>query len=167
MELYQLFKIQDILENKIKSAVDMDEHALGKDNVFDLRFLAFQVKLGEIANLTKCYKYTKAEKVIPREKLLFRYVDAMQFLLSIGNTHDFNIIDDSVLTPVTTEEHTIKLFSWIYEDITHLRYALGIQNYGDALSVYLRLFSRYISLGRMLGFTFEEVYHYYLSNYAA
>lgn len=167
MELHQLFKIQDILENKIKNYVDIDENALGEENTFHLRFLAFQVKLGEIANLTKCYKYSKGDKEIPKDKLIFRYIDGMKFLLSIGNTHNFNIIDDNALILMREELHPITLFSFIYDDIAALRHAIQIGNYVDALSIYIRLFSRYIRLGKAFGLTFEEVYNHYISSYSS
>lgn len=162
MELHQLFKIQEIMENNIKRNSMLDEDVLGKENLFDLRFLALQVKVGEIANLTKCYKYTVAREDIPKEKLMFRFVDAMQYVLSIGNMYEFNIINLDAVNSTSREESLIKVFSYIYDDIAQLRYVTSMNIYIDSVNCYIRLFSRFINLGRLLGFNFEEVYNYYM-----
>lgn len=163
MNLQQLFKIQEIMENSIKTLSQIDEDVLGKENVFDLRFLALQVKVGEIANLTKCYKYTTMKEDIPKEKLMFRFIDAMKFLLSIGNMYEFNIINLEAVDTMGHEESLIKVFSYIYDDIKDLKYAVSRDNYVDSLNIYIRLFARFVNLGRLLGFSFEEVYEYYRS----
>lgn len=162
MQLYQLFKIQEIMENNIKKSSKVDEDVLGKENIFDLRFLALQVKVGEIANLTKCYKYTTAKEDISKEKLMFRFVDAMKYVLSIGNMYEFNIINIDAVNSSSHEESLIKVFSFIYDEIAELKNTLHRSNYVDSVNTYIRLFSSFINLGRLLGFTFEEVYDYYV-----
>lgn len=162
MDLQQLFKIQEIMENNIKEKSKMDEDMLGKENIFDLRFLALQVKVGELANLTKCYKYTQIKEDIPRDKLIYRYIDAMKYLLSIGNMYEFNIINLDAVNSASGEESIIKVFSYIYDDIAELKDTVGRDNYVDSVNGYIRLFSRFMNLGRLLGFTFEEVYDYYM-----
>ncbi|MHB1392206.1 MAG: dUTP diphosphatase [Clostridia bacterium] len=162
MNLQQLFKIQEIMESNIKQNSKIDEDVLGKENIFDLRFLALQVKVGEIANLTKCYKYTKAKEDIPKEKLMFRYIESLKYLLSIGNMYDFNIINLDAVNSTSREESLIKVFSFIYDDVAGLKDAVNRDNYMDSLNSYIRLFSRFMNLGRLLGLTFEEVYDYYM-----
>lgn len=162
MNLQQLFKIQGIMESHIRENSKMDEDVLGKENIFDLRFLALQVKVGEIANLTKCYKYIVAKEDIPKEKLMFRFADAMKYVLSIGNMYDFNIINIDAVNSSSHEESLIKVFSFIYDDIVELKAAIHRSNYVDSINLYIRLFSRFINLGKLLGFTFEEVYDYYM-----
>lgn len=162
MNLQQLFKIQEIMESNIRENSKIDENVLGKENIFDLRFLALQVKVGEIANLTKCYKYTRAKEDIPKEKLMFRYIEALQYLLSIGNMHDFNIINLEAVNSSSREESLIKVFSFIYDDIVELKDVVSRNNYVDSVNCYIRLFSRFMNLGKLLGLTFEEVYDYYM-----
>jgi len=162
MNLDQLFKIQEVMENNIKKLSQIDENVLGEENIFDLRFLALQVKVGEIANLTKCYKYSRIKPNIPREKLMIRYIDAMKFLLSIGNAHHFNIINIDAINSMINEESIIKVFGIIYDDITDLKRKILQNNYVDSLSVYIKLFSEFINLGKLLGLNFEEMYNYYL-----
>lgn len=167
MELYQLFKIQEIIEQKIRTIAQMEEDALGKDNTFDLRFLALQVKTAEIANLTKCYKYAKAKERLPKEKLFIRYLDAMKFLLSIGNIHGFNIIDEDTINTVEEEESLVRLFSSIFDQITLLKNSLLQENYFNSLTIYVKLFAKYVHLAKKLGFTFDEIYDYYRAHYYA
>ncbi|SDK39598.1 dUTP diphosphatase [Natronincola ferrireducens] len=167
MDLQHLFKIQSIIENSIMQISDIKEDALGKENVFDLRFLALQIKTGEIANLTKCYKYSKEQESIPKDKLFVRYLDAMKFLLSIGNVHEFNIIDKYAIEALEREENIIKLFSSIYDGISNLKEEILQNNYIGALSIYTKLFAKYVNLGEVLGLSFDEVYAYYTKNYMA
>jgi len=153
--------MQAIVEKNIKELSEIDEDVLGEDNIFDLRFLALQVKVGELANLTKCYKYSKMKEDIPKDKLIIRYIDALQFLLSIGNINHFNIIDKDAIRPKRIEESLIKSFGNIYDDIKNLKDILQQGNYLDSLTIYIRLFAEFINLGHLLGFSFEEIYEFY------
>jgi dimeric dUTPase (all-alpha-NTP-PPase superfamily) len=164
MDLNELFKIQEIIEDKIKSLSDIKEDSVGEENLFDIKFLALQVKTGEIAHLTKCYKYYKIKRNIPREKIIVRYIDGMKFLLSIGNNHEFNVINKDSIDKVEKTDNVIKLFSSIFDDIRDLRKNILQKDYVDSLSIYIRLFARYVNLGECLGLSFEEVYQYYMKN---
>jgi len=163
MNLNQLFKVQKIIENNIRELSQIDENILGEENIFELRFIALQVKIGEIANLTKCYKYSKIKEGIPREKIMIRYIDAMKFLLSIGNDNEFNVINLEAINSVEKEDNIIKLFSSIYDNISELKQTIISDNYLDSLSIYIKLFAEIVNLGELLGLTFEEVYSYYLN----
>ncbi len=165
MELYQLFKVQEIIEQNIKTLAQIEEDALGRDITFDLRFLALQIKTAEIANLTKCYKYSKAKENIPKEKMFVRYIDAIKFLLSIGNVHNFNIIDKDAISMVEEEESLVKLFSSIFDQISLLKDNILNDSYFTSLTIYVNLFARYVHLAKNLGFTFDEVYEYYRKHY--
>ncbi len=162
MYLDQLFKIQQIVENHIKELSQINENALGEKNLFDLRFLALQVKVGELANLTKCYKYSRTKEDIPKDKIMIRYIDAMKYLLSIGNENNFSIINIDNVNSVVKEDSIIKAFSNIFDDIAHLKYHIQQNNYIDSMSRYIKLFGEFINLGASLGLTFEEVYNYYI-----
>lgn len=164
MELNELFKIQEIIENKIKSLSDIEEDSVGEENIFDIKFLALQVKTGEIANLTKCYKYYKIKRNIPKEKIIVRYIDGIKFLLSIGNNYEFNVINKDSIDKIEKMDNVIKLFSSIFDDIRDLRKTILQKDYVDSLSIYIRLFARYVNLGECLGLSFEEVYDYYIKN---
>jgi len=165
MELSQLFKVQEIVEAHIKSISSMEEDLLGISNIFELRFLALQVKTSEIANLTKCYKYSRIKENIQRDKLFTRYLEAMGFLLSIGNVHSFNFIELEAVYTHQKEDSIIKIFSSIFDDITALKYSLQQDDFYSSLTAYIRLFARYLHLAEELGINLEEIYDYYLNRY--
>lgn len=164
MDFKELFKVQEIIENHIKNLSDIDENVVGEENVFDLKFLALQVKTSEIANLTKCYKYYTVKEDIPKEKLIIRYIDAMKFLLSIGNAHDFNIINEESIKAFKEDDSIIKIFTNIFDNIKELKDSIKVKDYIKSLSIYIELFSRYVKLGEKLGLDFSEVYNYYMKN---
>lgn len=164
MSLSKLFKVQDIMENHIKEISNINEEVIGEENLFDLKFLALQVKTGEIANTTKCYKYYKVKPNIPKEKLLIRYIDSLKFLLSIGNEYNFNIINEEVIDKSRYEDNIIKLFSYIYDDISELKKVVKKEDYFAGLNTYVKLFGRYLNLCDLIGLSFEEVYKYYEEN---
>lgn len=161
MNLQQLFKVHETMENHIRTVSDLDEDMLGRDNIFDLRFLAFQVKIGELANLTKCYKYARIKDNLPKEKLMIRYIDALKFLLSIGNLNEFNIISFGSITGTKDSSSIIKVFANIFEYINEVRDLSQRGIYIDSLNAYMKLFEEFIKLAGHLGLTMEEVYDCY------
>ena len=161
MNLQELFKVHEIMENHIKAVSDLDEDMLGKENVFELRFLALQVKVGELANLTKCYKYARIKDNLPKEKLMTRYIDALMFLLSIGNINNFNIISCDSITGTKDSSNVIKVFSNIFEYINEVRDLIQRDVYFDSLNAYMKLFAEFIKLAEHLGITMDEVFESY------
>lgn len=166
MELNQLFKVQEAVEAHIKSISSIDEDLLGIDNIFELRFLALQVKTSEIANLTKCYKYSRVKENLQMDKLFTRYLEALGFLLSIGNVHSFNFIELEAVYSHHKEDSIIKIFSKIFDDITALKYSLQQDDFYSSLTNYIRLFALYLQLAEELEINFEEIYDYYLNRYS-
>ena len=160
MNLQQLFKSHELMENHIKTVSNLDEDMLGRDNLFDLRFLALQVKIGELA---KCYKYARVRDNLPKEKLMIRYIDAMKFLLSIGIINDFNIINFDSIKGTEENSNIIKVFSNIFEYINEVRDLSRRNIYFDSLSAYMKLFAEFIKLAKYLGLTMDEVYDKYQS----
>lgn len=163
MNLHQLFKVHESMESNIRKVSNIDEDMLGRENLFELRFLALQVKLGELANLTKCYKYARIKDNIPREKLMIRYIDALKFLLSIGNLNNFNIISYDSLSYKKDNTSIIKVFSNIFEYVNEVRELTQRNNYFDALNAYMKLFEEFVRLAGCLDFSMEEVYQSYQS----
>lgn len=163
MHLHQLFQAHEAMENHIRKVSNIDEDMLGRENLFDLRFLALQVKVGELANLTKCYKYARIRENVSRDKLMTRYIDAMKFLLSIGNLNNFNIINFDSITGTKENGSIIKVFSDIFKYINDIRELAQHNSYFDALNSYMKLFAEFIKLAEHLGFTMDEVCESYRS----
>ncbi len=161
MKINELFKIQATMEEQMSILSGVEENALGDHNVMNVRFLAIQVKLGELANLTKCYKYKKDINEIPRNKILFRYLEGMRYLLSIGNKYDLNIIDDYAFENIRESEDLIILFSELYDGLSQLKKLLGNDQFVDGLNEYIFVFAKYIQLARALQISYDEAYAYF------
>ena len=163
MNINDLFKIQQAMEQLIVSNSEMSEDSIGTENLYNVRFLALQIKLGTLANLTKCYKYMHSSDYlsqIPRDKLMLAYIDTLKQLLSIGIKYEFNIISDDVVK-LNEEDDLIRLFSKSYSYIERVKYSVKRDNYIDSLNDYLRLLETVFSIGSRIGLKFEEVYEFY------
>lgn len=161
MDFNQIFKMQALMEQHMQRLSGIEEDALGRENIFDIRFIALQVKVAELASTTKCYKYSKTKEEIPREKLLTRLVDAFRLLVSIGNVHGLNMINRGIL-PEPESDNIIRIFSKIYDDITVLKAEIKARDTIASITAYIRLFTLFMSLSHCLGFKFDDICSAYL-----
>lgn len=159
MNLQKLFNYQMEIESNISNISTMPEDQLGANNINDLRFLALHIKLAELANLTKCYKYCDVKPNIPKDKLTLRFVDAFQYLLSIGNKSNYNIITFDALN-FSSERNIIKLFSLLIDQVSIVKKLTVNENYMDGVREYTKLFSMIIDLSYALKIDFGEVETY-------
>lgn len=161
MNIKELFELQKQLESKASLMSGIEETALGEENVLNVRMLALQVKFGEMANLTKCYKYKKDLGEIPKNKILFRYVEGMIYLLSLGNKYNLNVIDDYAFQNEKTYDDLIVNFTTMFESLVDLKRKLEQDQYIAALNLYIRVFANYIHLGRLLNIEYDEALSYF------
>lgn len=161
MKLQELFKIQKEMEDKISLLSGINENSLGEENIIHIRFVALQVKVSELANLTKCYKYNKSIDELPKEKLLFRYLEGMKYLLSIGNKYDMNIISNDAFDNIKVNDDLVQLFSEIYDSLVYLKNYISKDSYVDALNEYISIFAKYIHLSELLGIEYKDAYSYF------
>ncbi len=162
MKIKYLFKIQKIIDNEIRRICQRDGEPLDRTRLIKTQILALEVKTGELANLTKCYKYPSPLAGIEKRKLLLRYVDCFKFLLSIGNDNDFNVLNSELKDiPDDAEEELIDLFLKIFDRIADLKDNLLAENYMPSITAYMAIFRDFIFVGYRLGITFEEVFDFY------
>lgn len=166
MKLKYLFKIQNIIDNEIRTQCQRNGPPLDRKHLIKTQILALEVKTGELANLTKCYKYPRKMKEVDKRKLIIRYVDCFKFLFSIGNDNEFNVVNfnlEELTQTITTEpyETIIDIFLSLFDNITNLKRDLFAENYISGVNVYMTLFKEFVLLGRLLGLTFEEVFDHY------
>jgi len=166
MKVEYLFRIQQILDNEIRAICQSGGEEFDRKHLIKTQILALEVKTGELANLTKCYKYPRALHRPDKQKLLIRYLDCFKFLLSIGNDNQFNIVDfdiEDLLNLVQTNPYDtiIDLFLSIFDNIANLKRDLFVENYISCLNVYMTIFKEFAMLGSLLGLTFEDVFSYY------
>ncbi|WP_418302321.1 dUTP diphosphatase [Lysinibacillus fusiformis] len=172
MNLTKLFETQAKLDEHI-----MQEHPelKGKNNL-DWKLLALQVELGECANEWRGFKkWSKDQKPrtevltnnpdktdknkpwLMRNLLLEEYVDCLHFILSIGLEFVINPTLD--WDDITTDESDI---TRKFLDITSRILEVDQCENNDSWE---ELFEEFYLLGKLLGFTWEQVEEaYYAKN---
>ncbi|MFD1350165.1 dUTP diphosphatase [Oceanobacillus caeni] len=151
MNLQNLFEIQAGLDFHIKK-----EKGLEGQNLLDLKILALQVELGELANeLPEVFKFWSNKKN-DYEKALKEYVDGLHFILSIGlELGADKFLNSSVDWSYMDEKDVVKLFSNLFV------INWDILNDNDYFE-YFEGFEYFMTLGRELGFTLKQVEQAYL-----
>ena len=160
MNLLSLMEIQKIIEDRIILSSGMSEDMIGEENILDSRFLAFQVKLGTLANLTKCYKYLPGEVSTDKSKMMLAYIDAMQQLLSIGNKYQYNIATEEFLG-FKVPHSPLPLFSQAMTLSENLKRGIREDNYIDSIGTFLNLIKVMFSIAASIGLEYEEIMDYY------
>lgn len=159
-----LFRLQAVLESDIIKASGIVEDRIGNASGHDLRILALIVKTAELANLTKCYKFGALKAGLEQKKLALRYLDMMQYVLSIGNNQGFNIIDREALINVAKNDDLPALFLETFGTMYSLNNEINNDDYVAALSAYIKLFAHVMNIGELLGLTEQLIYDYYHQN---
>ncbi|SDX62014.1 dUTP diphosphatase [Salimicrobium album] len=157
MDIAKLQEIQGGLDpHIIKQHPDIAE----LDNN-DWKFLALQVELGELANETRCFKVWSNKPPSEREVIREEYVDGYHFILSLGNDL---YIDAEKMTPMDIEfEDVTRAFLKIYDLATGLQRNVRNDYGNNHKYLWRKLFFSYLELGRMLGFTEDEIEKGYLA----
>lgn len=130
----------------------IDNHDLKERNVFNEKYLAFLVELGELANETRCFKYWSTKKPSEKEIILAEYVDGIHFLLSIGLERGYRYHGTE---NVEREIDKTNQFNSVFT-------AAAIFKQNPTSELYENLFQEYIVLGQVLDLTEEEINQAYL-----
>jgi len=106
MNLQKLYDYQNKLDAEIQSKIDTQGKLL-----LSQKLLALQVKVGELANETKCFHYWTSRKIQSRKRILEKYIEAIYLILSIGVEKEF-IETEFEVKEVEYEltEHFLNLF---------------------------------------------------------
>lgn len=111
-----------------------------------------------------CIECRGTGKVVVKNPLLEEYVDCLHFILSIG----LEIAEPDMLDlkrwNLTKADNITEQFLWLMSDVTELYNSLC--NDGFSKFDYEFLLLRFIHLGEMLGFSWEEVEEAYLQKNA-
>lgn len=149
MNYQQLFKMQKELDRHIES-----NHQLQDVDLFERKVLALLVELGELANETRCFKFWSLKPSSPQETVLEEFVDGIHFILSLGIECGFNQEEEYAITLDKTESVTGQFLS-VYNGIGYFRKSRSLEHYKE-------LFTAYLNLGEMLGFTPLEIEKAYI-----
>lgn len=147
MNLHELFQMQNTLDKRIEL-----EHNLKGIPLLLKKILSLQVELGELANETRCFKFWSTKDPSSNDVILEEYVDCLHFILSIGIEKNFE--DITLNTKYITYE--------LYEQFLNLY--INISDFINSSSIdnYKSIFQNFLSLGKNLGFSEEDIENAYL-----
>lgn len=139
-----LFSMQQQLDTYI-----LDNQQLSADHVFNKKYLALLVELGELANETRCFKFWSTKEKSKKNVILEEYVDNIHFLLSLGLEKGYAFSEIEV-TPFEADVSETAAFNHLY--------TLCVAFYSDQTKAnYLGLFKAYLQLGQLLGFSEHDL----------
>ncbi|WP_249870912.1 dUTP diphosphatase [Oceanobacillus saliphilus] len=148
MNWNRLFEMQKQLDTYIEK-----NHDLSKTDVFQEKYLALLVELGELANETRCFKFWSTKPRSEKSIILEEYVDVIHFILSLGLEKGFSYetTRDTATAAVTETEQ----FNEVFE-------AAATYKNNTTSSNYNTLFMKTLQLAEILGFTEEDIQHAYM-----
>ncbi|WP_026584348.1 dUTP diphosphatase [Bacillus sp. J33] len=149
MNYQQLFQMQKGLDRHIET-----NHQLQDEDLFERKVLALLVELGELANETRCFKFWSLKPSSPQETVLEEFVDGIHFILSLGIECGFDQ-EKEFAVDLEKEESVNGQFLSVYTAIGKFRTSRLLHHYKE-------LFTAYLNLGEMLGFTPSEIEKAYM-----
>lgn len=149
MNITKLMDMQTALDKHIET-----KHDLFTENLVERKILALLVELGELANETRCFKFWSLKGPSDKETILAEYVDGIHFILSLGIEKGF--IPKVELRSLLNQTDITTQFIAIYGSINEFRIHLT-----DA--TFQTVFSEYLLLGEMLGFSAKDVETAYIT----
>jgi len=147
MDLHKLFEIQNTLDDRIQA-----QHNLKNVPLLDKKILSLQVELGELANETRCFKFWSTKKPSSNDVILEEYVDCLHFILSLGLEKEYQ---DITLSPKDVPCELSSQFLNLYITIANFASDSSLDNY-------LNIFHNFLSLGKNLGFSHDDIESAYL-----
>ncbi|MHA6252069.1 dUTP diphosphatase [Oceanobacillus sp. CAU 1775] len=142
----KLYSMQEQLDSYIHK-----NHQVEGQDLFNERYLALLVELGELANETRCFKFWSTKKRSADDVVLAEYVDGIHFLLSIGLAKSYRY-EDTKLQPSELSE--TEQFNNIFLKAAFFKENPNKEKYNE-------LFTEYLKLGQLLGFTEEAIQQAY------
>lgn len=147
MNWKKLFDMQEKLDSYIKK-----NHGVQDTELLEKKILALLVEVGELANETRCFKFWSTKQPSEKEVILEEYVDGIHFLLSIGLEKSYFF---TAIEPNNNSITLTKQFNHVFALILTFK---DNQNQDS----YIEMFTEYIKLGNLLGFSSEDIYTAYI-----
>lgn len=147
MNWQQLFSMQRDLDQYINR-----NHQLEHKQLFEEKFLALLVELGELANETRCFKFWSNKASSERNIVLEEYVDNIHFLLSIGIEKNFSFTSIHMEHP---SEDKTKQFNKVFHTCLKFYENQTEENY-------IAMAQTYLQLASLLGFSETDIFNAYL-----
>lgn len=143
----KLFTMQGKLDEYICA-----NHQLENKNLFNEKFLALLVELGELANETRCFKFWSTQGSSDRQIVLEEYVDNIHFLLSLGIEKEYEF---SKITIEPTTENKTNQFNQVFRSAIHFYECQTEESY-------MKMIESYLQLANLLGFTECDIFNAYI-----
>ncbi|MBN8236891.1 dUTP diphosphatase [Halobacillus kuroshimensis] len=143
-----LYQMQERLDHYIEQ-----QHNLEKSAYVESKILALFVELGELANETRCFKFWSTKGPSAPSVIQEEYVDGVHFLLSLGLDLGFRYTSQEEESRSMTETEA---FLDVYSSVETFRHEQTKGNYEE-------LFRAYVSLGRTIGITAEDLKEAYIN----
>lgn len=146
MDWKELFLMQEQLDKYIESNHDFTGH-----DMFEERYLALLVELGELANETRCFKFWSTKPSSERTVILEEYVDGIHFILSLGieKGHRYQPKQVHISQQTKTEQ-----FNEVFDACVLFKNNPIELNYES-------LFTKFLQLGDKLGFSEHDIQEAY------
>ncbi|TYR82200.1 dUTPase [Priestia megaterium] len=149
MNLQSLFNMQRQLDQHIE-----ENHQLQSENLATRKILALLVEMGELANETRCFKFWSVKPPAEQHVILEEFVDGVHFLLSLGIECDFDSI--SALPVQTPKQSATEQFLHVFSLVVQFQESRTEERY-------IEMFSAYMTLADVLGFTAAAIEKAYMS----
>ncbi|MBI6872887.1 dUTP diphosphatase [Clostridium aciditolerans] len=147
MNFSKLFKLQENLDNRI-----LQQRGLDNKSLTSKKILALQVEIAELANETRCFKFWSDKGPSNKSIILEEYVDCLHFILTLGLEKQFNAIEVEIRD---LQYDITAQFLNLYVDINDFIVSSSRDHY-------LTLFEDFLSLGKSLGFSIDEIEEAYI-----
>ncbi|MBB6445227.1 dUTP diphosphatase [Bacillus benzoevorans] len=155
MNVKKLAEMQKVLDERI-----VIEHGLEGKDLEENKILALLVEICELANETRCFKHWSTKGPSEQSVLLEEYVDSLHFFLSIANAHEYDVdlLFDTYQRMFEQEKETVTLVP-AFKDV--MDRILLMEKKKDPYH-YVEAFSAYLNIGKLLGFTWEQIEDAYI-----
>ena len=155
MNFNKLCEMQQVLDNLI-----IKEHGLEGNDLEDNKILALLVELSELANETRCFKHWSKNGPSENHILLEEYVDSLHFFLSIANHRGYDVerLYQNYRDYFQLEHHDLSIVLAFKDSMEKV---IIMEKNPDPYH-YIHAFDSYLTVGRLLGFTWKQVEQAYI-----
>lgn len=156
MNLQRIFSMQGELDTRIEEL-----HKLNKTDTKLKKMLALVVEVGEFANETRTFKFWSSKGSSEKKVILEEYVDGIHFLVGIGldvGAQPTVLLQELIKsTPKLLEIDESDEIMSVITRIGNLYNNVRDDSGNRAIELWVSLFVQYINLGKLFGFTLEEM----------
>lgn len=135
-------------QKQVNSHIKMD-NTLSDYKLLARKHLQLHIKLSDLANETKCYKYwVDDENILDSNTIFEKYVICFKQILSVGLDKNYDDVDEITITP--SEYCLSDQFINLYIDINDLIISPSKDHY-------ITILEDFLSLSISLGFTEQQI----------